>query len=267
VITAYFDDSGTHQGSPVVAVGGLIGSEDQWAEFDERWKKLLAEPLPGKPSLKQFHSTECRGNHGPFGNYNVAERDRITYLFRQIILETGLFSVASIIDQIAWNELVVGPIRMIIGEADVFCSSKCIDCAIRIARLAYPGQKLAVVFDRGFQSDMLTRVAGLYEKRKDDYPEVSAIGFAKVADMCGLQGADMIATESYWYAQEWLKAGADAKARAHFRDYLTRDLSAGLIADREAIEGVVKTFGGLLKAGDPDLTALAVRISQEERSS
>ena len=31
---AYFDDSGTHAGSAVIVLGGLIGTDGQWGEID-----------------------------------------------------------------------------------------------------------------------------------------------------------------------------------------------------------------------------------------
>jgi hypothetical protein len=33
VLSAFFDDSGTHANSPIVALGGLLGTEAQWNDF------------------------------------------------------------------------------------------------------------------------------------------------------------------------------------------------------------------------------------------
>jgi hypothetical protein len=65
------------------------------------------------------------------------------------------------------------------------------------------------------------------------------MSFAPVPKVVALQGADMIATETYQYALEWLKAGENAKANAHFREYLKRELSSGLVFDRAQIEEIV----------------------------
>jgi hypothetical protein len=107
MLGAFFDDSGTHAGSPVVAIGGLLGTEEQWEVFEKRWLALLKEPLPGKPPLEQFHLSPCRNAKGEFASYNLAERDHVTYLFRQVILETGFVTIAAAADTAAWNELVV----------------------------------------------------------------------------------------------------------------------------------------------------------------
>jgi TolA-binding protein len=45
---------------------------------------------------------------------------------------------------------------------------------------------------------------------------------APVSKVVALQGADVIAAETYQYAKECLKSGKGAVANAHFRDYLRR---------------------------------------------
>jgi hypothetical protein len=40
VIEAFLDESGTHRGSPILAVGACVGTHDQWAIFLESWNNL-----------------------------------------------------------------------------------------------------------------------------------------------------------------------------------------------------------------------------------
>lgn len=77
MLRAYFDDSGTHADSEVVAIGGLIGTVDQWNEFDRKWKALLAAPLPSKPPLRMFHLSHCNAANGEFRGYSDAECDAV----------------------------------------------------------------------------------------------------------------------------------------------------------------------------------------------
>ena len=118
VLEFYLDDSGTHGEAPVVIWGGVVGTVEQFEFLEEKWNALLENPLPGKPPLEKFHLTECRGCRGEFEGYSRAESDRVQYLFRQIIIESGLMPVAYGTDTDAWNKLVVGPELEIMGEAE-----------------------------------------------------------------------------------------------------------------------------------------------------
>jgi hypothetical protein len=238
VVAAFFDDSGTHPDSPVVAIGGLLGTVEQWDAFGAAWGELLETPLPGKPKLSQFHLSPCRALRDEFRDYSRADSDRITYLFRQVILSTGLVTVAAAVDRTAWNELVVGEIAEQLGQPDELCFVKCIDSIVGIVRLQKPEEKILIAFDRGTRAHLEPWAAACLAQ-SEIYPEIAGIGFAKVSEVLALQGADMIATETYQYAQEWIKDGEDATPNPHFKDYLKRDLSCGLIIDRARIEEVV----------------------------
>ena len=60
VLGAFFDDSGTHDDSSLVVIGGLLGTEEQWDAFEAAWTTRLANPLSDKPPLKQFHLSACQ---------------------------------------------------------------------------------------------------------------------------------------------------------------------------------------------------------------
>jgi len=235
VLVAYFDDSGTHETSPLVCIGGLIGDESQWISFKREWKARLDAPLDGKPPLEAFHLTDCTAGYNEFVSYNQAERDRITYLFRQIILDTELVSFASTINRRAWEELIGASNAERFGTPEEFCFHKCVEFSVRTLRYNQPGQKIAVVFDQGIQRK-IEAYASWYMNFSDQHPELAGIGFGKVNEICGLQGADTIATSSYRYGIEWMKNRESPRVDPHFRDFWKRQLSRGLIFDREQVE-------------------------------
>jgi hypothetical protein len=239
VLWAYFDDSGTHSDSEVVVVGGLLGTERQWVHFEREWAKLLWEPLPGKESLSKFHLSPCQARSDPFYGYTSVESDYLIHLFNSIILDTDLVALACAVNKTAWNELVVGEVAAELGPAEGLCFVKCLEAVMSTIRLRKPGEKVTLVFDQGI-ADRIVDLARLYFSQKQAYPELAGIGFAKVADILPLQGADMIATWSYQYAQEWIKDRESADAKPHFKKYLHRELSYGSVLDREHIEEMVQ---------------------------
>ncbi|MCI0596779.1 MAG: DUF3800 domain-containing protein [candidate division Zixibacteria bacterium] len=51
---AYFDESGTNAGSPIVVLAGFIGNLARWEKFNQKWLKIL-QPA----GIKIFHATDC----------------------------------------------------------------------------------------------------------------------------------------------------------------------------------------------------------------
>ena len=238
MLAAFFDDSGTHPTSPVIALGGLLGTEEQWNAFGAAWANLLDNPLPGKPPLRQFHLSPLRAAKKEFRDYSLVERDRVNHLFKRVILDAGLVTIAAAVNGTAWTELVVGAVADELGQPEELCFVKCVDAVVQIIRHRKPGEKVLIAFDQGVRT-MLETWATVYLAQSEKYPEIADIGFAKVSDVLALQGADLIATETYQFAQAWMKDHENPAANSHFRDFINRDLSMGLILDREHIEEIV----------------------------
>jgi hypothetical protein len=249
MLRAYFDDSGTHDGSLVTVMGGLIGTIDQWKDFEDRWAAKLAAPAPGRPPLRMFHLSHCAAKEGEFRTYTQAECDFVTREFRQIIAQSQLVSTASVVERQAWDALIVGPLRDVLGNA----LEPCFDETIRVAKVHPEGRKIAFVFDAGIECERLRHMGDLYMRPLGN-PTITSVTFSKVECLLPLQGADMAATESYWHAQKWLADGNTAEARAHFQDYMKTIRGEGLIIDRAAIVGEISRRGSdglLLNEGQP----------------
>ena len=57
--TAYFDESGVHQGSSAAVVAGYLSTDDRWIEFKREWETLLAGE--GVSALHRVHLENFRG--------------------------------------------------------------------------------------------------------------------------------------------------------------------------------------------------------------
>jgi hypothetical protein len=113
-----------------------------------------------------------------------------------------------------------------------------VDSVIATCRFRKPNQPLVICFDEGVRPQ-LEMWARLYKSQSEKYPEIAGIGFAKVSEVLALQGADLIATETYQYAQEWLKNSENPKANPHFQDFIMRDLTGGVILTTEHIQEMI----------------------------
>lgn len=235
VLGAFFDDSGTHSSSRVVSMGGLLGTEMQWDHFASAWEEQLKDSVPNKPPLKQFHLSECEARRGAFENYNQTEQEYLTGQFRRIILGAGMVTVAAAVNKIAWDELVTTDVTDKLGSPLEVCFFKCTESVVQIMRVQKPSEKIYFCFDQGVRAS-IEPMARLLETQ---YSEIERIFFAPVKKVVALQGADMIATETNRYAQECMRNPNNPIARPNFRDFIYRDLSAGLFFDREQIKEMV----------------------------
>lgn len=242
MIGGFFDDSGTHANSPLVVIGGLLGTDAQWDIFADHWKALLACPLPDKEPLSSFHLSNCRAGEGEFERYRKAERDRVEFLFRQVILEAGLFTLGMAIDKLAWDELVVGSLFEKLGTPLECCFTKIIDMTIDTIRERRPGERIYLFFDQGVQL-RLAHWREFYLSQTERYPEIEGIAYAPVSRVEALQGADMIAYATYQYGLQWLEDRQNPKINPHFRDFLRREFTVGRIITRELVEELIEKVG------------------------
>jgi len=150
-----------------------------------------------------------------------------------------MVTIAAAVDNAAWNELVVGNMRDRMGDAIGYFYVKCVDLVLNTIRARKPGEKVMIAFDEGTKRH-LENWSLFYRLQPSKYPEVATIFFAPVNKVVALQGADVIATETFYYAQRWLKDGANAKPNPHFAEFMRRELSAGLVLDRAAIADLVE---------------------------
>ena len=241
MLGAFFDDSGTHPDSTVVAIGGILGTEAQWDKFAPKWNALVKEPLPGRPSIKKFGLSKLRGGYEQFQDFGSQERDQINTRFKNIILDVGLVTLAASVDRQAWNELITGTLKDQFGESEEYCFVKCVDIVLETIRPRKPFEKVHFFFDRELRHKF-QQWADLYLAQPDKYPEIDGISFAPVREVVALQGADLIASETYQFAQAWLKDRENPKSHPQFQDFIYRPLSKGVILEEEQIKAMIAAF-------------------------
>src|SRR5258708_23489556 len=68
VFRAFLDESGTHDGSPVLTVAGYVARPPAWRKWVPKWQHTL------KP-IEVFHSTECNRRSGEWAGWSQEDRN------------------------------------------------------------------------------------------------------------------------------------------------------------------------------------------------
>ena len=252
MISAYFDDSGTHDKSEIVVVAGVFGTEARLRGLESAWKKELASPIQGrKPPLKRFHMTECHNSTGEYAGWSRAETDFHCYLLRQHIVDADVSGYGVACSRKDWDELVTGDLRDILGTPEGFCIRNCFVRTLYWSEKNYFDPVLHFVFDTrpsAVRRDAST-VYDAYSKITDS-KKLDGIVFENSFDAVLLQAADLFAWELYQHAKDVLSEGPIPIRRAGFRELAKAIKFDGQIAPRESIE---EMWDKVWKYKDPDM--------------
>ena len=82
IFTAYLDESDTHAGAPISAMGGFVGDARQWT-FEKRVGKLFK-----RFRVDVFHAIDVRRGHKDFKGWKVDRKFEFHDEFQHIINET-----------------------------------------------------------------------------------------------------------------------------------------------------------------------------------
>jgi hypothetical protein len=94
----YFDESGTHASSPVLVMGGLLGSVEQFATF-----RTSLDEIRQHYGFDIFHAVEMKGGRKDFQAWLPEKQLSLTVAFDKLISETLIAAAASSIDKVEYN--------------------------------------------------------------------------------------------------------------------------------------------------------------------
>jgi hypothetical protein len=138
----YIDESGSHDDSPILAVGGYLFEKNAAVEFDSAWKQALE-----RWELPYFRMSACAHQKYPF---NDKSKDECIEIERSLILLTRDKSPYGFVITVNEQEYnLLGPQHQDIGSAYSFCLRQCLT-AVRawVRQTAFTG-KIAYFFEAG----------------------------------------------------------------------------------------------------------------------
>lgn len=110
-MTAYLDESGTHDGSPLTVMAGWVGYADRWREFDRRWNALLRRPLPYRGSITHIHGKHLRQGSKQFRGWPVEDRRQLAKSASEMAQEHSIFSISVLLNKSDYERIYIGTDR------------------------------------------------------------------------------------------------------------------------------------------------------------
>lgn len=237
---AYFDESGTHDGSPIVVVGGYIFDSDRVDAFSERWWAALKEK-----GVEYFHTTEAVCQTGAFSHLSDGEADQLIRQLIPLIQEYTEAGFAISIEKPIFDLLV--PINPVLADEYALVAWRLMSKLNQaLGELGKSAEKTAFFFEAGHSgqtsfNDLINLL--LSEDRARERVGYTSHAFVNKKESPAVQAADFLV---------WQTAKSFKQFRAFKRQ--RRDFEA-LISDGKhraqhiSQSELLELVGGFLEAG------------------
>jgi hypothetical protein len=212
MLESYLDDSGTHDGSPVVVWGGVAGHKHYLDKLDAAWRARLLDPCDGKSPVKAFHSYDLEHGQGEFEGYNQGARDLTRRNFRQAIVESSVTVIAWGVSVKDWDQIVRLRERQPSFSAEQAVFGKAIFELVKAAKAE--GEALSLQFDQGRDTPELRALIQPTIETAEYEGRFLSYGFLPVGSVPAMQAADLVVHEAF-RAFSALQKDPNAKPRAH----------------------------------------------------
>ena len=202
MLAAYFDESGTHEGSKALVIAGWVSSVSQWKKFQAEWRQLLDEY-----DLDHFHMTDCENLRGQYQGWTQERKISAIQQAHKIIVRRISIPIAVSLDYEAYDFLdkkytIRGMTNEVVRSPYTFCLEKCLSNIKRWAdrKLLYSKKhQIEYIFEHG--NSYRGEVTTLFQKIEMDASikrqfRVSKLEFGDKY-VFPLNAADMLAYETF----------------------------------------------------------------------
>jgi len=228
VMEAYFDESGTHDGSPFVCVAGYLFQKGNAATLDTEWRVMCKEK-----GLPFFRMSDCAHGTGPFKGWSQSDRTNLEIRAIDLVKNYAAYGFAA--------SVVMEDFHLIpnLGLFDTAYSFACLQMFLGVKFWAdnndFHGD-VKYVFESGAQHQS---EANAFMQKVFEHPRLrrdfrnSSHTFANKVNVSQLQCADLLAWHWFTYNQRGRRG--EVKKRKDFRSLLEKRIKANHY-DKEGID-------------------------------
>ncbi len=199
MLTAYFDESGTHKQSPAIAISGYIASVEEWERFDGAWTAMLRDER-----LSMMHWTDLENRKGAFKGWTkerqLALQNRAIAIIRETV-RCG-FSTAVLVND--YYLIAQGSPETAHQGACAFAFAdnlKLVGMWIEANSISEP-INYVIEHGGGYGGELqpaLHHIPLAELRTQFRVSSLKSISYAEKKDVSPLQAADILAYESYKY--------------------------------------------------------------------
>lgn len=208
-LTAYIDESGTHDASEVIAVAGFLSDTSKWVNFSVQWESALDDfGLSGG-----FHMADFANRVPPYDVWTEEERRQRLSRLLNIIKNNALVSFGVSFQKKAFDLLFSDRAKAICGGPYGLAAMNCyMDVGRKLHDLNWDG-RVAYVLESGAKgAGQMSRVflSNLNRPEQSEGLHLLSLRFERKREFLPLQAADILAYELYKQLPKTLKLDSRA---------------------------------------------------------
>lgn len=200
ILTAYFDESGTHGTSDTCIMAGFVGSVSQWRKYEKRVGKLFR-----RSRVDVFHTIDVRRTDKDFKGWSVDRKLKFLDELHHIVNETVELGVISILKEDDYRYYLDLPrprrAKSASRYATLFraCLAGIIERSSQIADWTHSIHKLNIVMEGGCaNSTDAVRLHNEFCDRNESYKKMMpTITFVSKQDCLPIASADLFVYSVY----------------------------------------------------------------------
>jgi hypothetical protein len=193
VVTFYLDESGTHEGSAIAVVGGLLLNKEGFRALDDTWREILAR----HSILPPLHMKEFRRPDGRLADVSNDQRRALFSDVVKVINENKIYSIAASLTPDRFKKYFDKTFRRETMSVYGMCFILCAHRNYLRTQQNHYDENIPFLMDSGNQYAEHVRAA--HAAMQEDQWKTMRVGsltFDKDEDWSPLQAADVIAWAS-----------------------------------------------------------------------
>jgi hypothetical protein len=190
VIKVAMDESGVHDGSPVLTVGAYVARPGLWRDWTKRWNVA-------KRPIKMFHAVDCANFAGEFKGWTAERRDPLVVRLLDVLRESDFPGCVIGLHMDEFRKAMAGrgDLLSTFGEPYVACFHWVVQTIINVAVEVGSQERIGFVHEcNDYRQEALEAFAWIKRYGNPGH-RVVGLTFAETRDYVPLQAADVLAYE------------------------------------------------------------------------